>query len=242
MVALHPSAVVETQTIGLETTIDAHCVIGPDVVVGDRVHLHPHVVATGAVVIGSECEVFPGAVLGRQPARSQALSRVPERGGTVTIGESCSIGSHAVVYNGVEIGVESLLGDFASIREHCRIGARCIIGRGVSVHPRCRVGDGTRVYDHSHVATGSRIGRDSFIGLHASMTSDNALGRLPYDADRVRGPVIGDRVAIGSGVVILPGVEIGDDATVGAAALVTSDVAPGTTVQGHPARPIDGRE
>lgn len=237
----HPSAIVETQSIGAGVVVGAHCVVGSRVVLSDRVHLHPHVVVSGEVTIGAGSEVFPGAVLGRTPAVSAALSRVSDPAGSVTIGASCSIGSHAVVYNGVEIGPESLLGDFASIREHCRIGARCIVGRGVSLHPDCRIGDGTRIYDHSHVATGSQVGRECFIGVHVAMTSDNALGRLPYAPDRVRGPVLGDRVSVGSGVVILPGVEIGDDATVHSASLVTRNVAPGTTVRGRPARPADER-
>jgi acyl-[acyl carrier protein]--UDP-N-acetylglucosamine O-acyltransferase len=232
----HPSAVIETRSIGEGVVIDAHCVVGPRVVVGDRVHLHPHVVVSGDVAIGAGSEVFPGAVLGRTPAVSAALSRGSDPDGSVTIGASCSIGSHAVVYNAVEIGPESLLGDFASIREHCRIGARCIVGRGVSLHPDCRIGDGTRIYDHSHIATGSQIGRDCFIGVHVAMTSDNALGRLPYAPDRVRGAVLGDRVSVGSGVVILPAVEIGHDATVDAASIVTRDVKPRTTVRGQPAR------
>lgn len=239
MLAIHPSAVVETESIGAGAVIDAHCVVGAQVALGDRVHLHPHVVVTGAVAIGADSEVFPGAVLGREPARSPALSRPSDRGGTVTVGVRCSIGSHAVVYNDVEIGDGSLLGDYASVREHCRVGTRCIIGRGASLHPSAHVGDGTRIYDHSHIATGARIGRDCFLGARVTMTSDNALGSLPYGPERVRGAVLGDRVAVGSAVVILPCIEIGDDATVWSASLVTNDIAPGTIVRGQPARPFD---
>ncbi len=47
---------------------------------------------------------------------------------------------------------------------------------------------------------------------------------------------IGRNVWIGGGVLILPGVCVGDDATVGAGAVVTRDVASGTTVAGNPAR------
>jgi UDP-3-O-[3-hydroxymyristoyl] glucosamine N-acyltransferase len=240
-VVAHPSAVVDSRSIGAGVVIDAQCVVGAEVVLGDRVHLHPNVVAVGAVSIGADTEVFPGAVLGRTPATSPALSRTPDPGGSVTIGTGCSIGSHAIIYNGVDIGSESLVGDLASIREQCQIGTRCIVGRGVSMHPDARLGDGTRVYDHSHVGTGSRIGRNCFIGVGVVMTSDNALGSLPYSPERVRGAALGDGVAVGSAVVILPGVEIGERATVASCALVTHDVAPGSTVRGQPARLADER-
>ena len=51
---------------------------------------------------------------------------------------------------------------------------------------------------------------------------------------------IGKNVWIGAGAVILPGVEIGDDAVVGAGTIVTKSVGAGMTVVGNPARPIRG--
>ena len=50
--------------------------------------------------------------------------------------------------------------------------------------------------------------------------------------------IIGRNVWIGGGALILPGVTVGDDAIIGAGAVVTRDVAPGTTVVGNPARPL----
>jgi acetyltransferase-like isoleucine patch superfamily enzyme len=227
---------VETESIGTRVTVGAQCVVGPSVSLGSGVVLHPLVVITGDVSIADGTEVFAGAVIGKSSATSAALSREPGRASTVTIAERCSIGAHAVIYSDIEIGADSLVGDLASIREQCRIGARCIIGRGVSLHPECTIGHETRIYDDSHLAVGTSVGRACFLAAHVCTTSDNALGRLPYSRDRVRGPVIGDRVAVGSGALILPGIVLGDDATVAAGSLVTRDVPPGATVLGRPAR------
>jgi acetyltransferase-like isoleucine patch superfamily enzyme len=106
----------------------------------------------------------------------------------------------------------------------------------VSVHPGCRVGDGSRVLDHTHLASATTIGVDCFLSVHVATASDNALGRLPYDPERIQGPVLGDRVAVGASATILPGVHIGDDVTVAAGSVVTKDVAAGCTVLGLPAR------
>jgi maltose O-acetyltransferase len=64
-----------------------------------------------------------------------------------------------------------------------------------------------------------------------------------HDKDRsvsgealIKDVVIGSRVWIGGNSVILPGVKIGDDATIGAGSVVTKDVAAGKTVKGNPAK------
>jgi acetyltransferase-like isoleucine patch superfamily enzyme len=71
------------------------------------------------------------------------------------------------------------------------------------------------------------------------MASDNALGALPFAADRVRGPTFGDRVSVGEGATIIPGVRLGDDSTVAAGAVVTRDVEARSFVLGVPARVCD---
>ena len=50
---------------------------------------------------------------------------------------------------------------------------------------------------------------------------------------------IGNNVSIGTSAMILPGITIGDNAIVGAGAVVTHDVAPNTIVAGVPAREIE---
>jgi acetyltransferase-like isoleucine patch superfamily enzyme len=235
----HPSAVVETDRIGDGVTIGPYCIVGAQVTLEDGVRLHPHVVITGDVTVGTGTEVFPGAVLGKPQAISAALSREPVRGGRVRIGPRCSVGAHAVIYQGVVIGADCLIGDSASIREGTKIGRRCIVGRSVSVHIDCELDDGCRVYDHSHVTTATRMGRECFVSPRVVMTADNALGTLPFAPDRVQGPVFGDRVSVGAGAVILPGVRLGDDSTVAAGAVVTRDVEAKTLVRGVPARAVD---
>ena len=94
--------------------------------------------------------------------------------------------------------------------------------------------------DHSHIATGMRLGTDCFLSVHVCTISDPALGREPFEAARVRGPVLGNRVRVGAAATLLSGIAIGDDVTVGAGALVTRDVAAGEEVRGLPARPLPG--
>lgn len=238
MPVCHPSAVVESTRVAIDATIDAYAVIGPQVTIGAGVHVHAGAVLMGEVEVGAGTEIFPGAVVGKPRAKSIALSRQESAIGRVRLGERCSVGAHAVISEDVSIGDDCLLGDGASVREHCTIGSRVIVGRAVSVHPDCTLGDGTRVLDGAHVATASILGRDCFISLGVVMASDPALGRAAFDPDRVRGPRLGNRVSVGAGAILLSGIEIGDDATISAGAVVTRDVPPGVHVRGLPAREL----
>jgi acetyltransferase-like isoleucine patch superfamily enzyme len=69
------------------------------------------------------------------------------------------------------------------------------------------------------------------------LTNDPTAGRRPPDMD-LRGPTLRRGCRIGGGAVLLPGVEVGAEAFVGAGAVVTRDVPPGALVMGVPARVV----
>ena len=69
-------------------------------------------------------------------------------------------------------------------------------------------------------------------------TNDNFMGRTDRRHALRKGPTIRRGARIGGGAVLCPGIEIGEEAFVGAGAVVTKDVAPRTVVVGSPARRI----
>lgn len=79
------------------------------------------------------------------------------------------------------------------------------------------------------------VGEDALIGYDVTVLCHEFL-QDEYRTGRV---VIGDRAMIGAGTVVLPGIRIGADASVGANSVVAGDVPPGSRVAGVPARPID---
>jgi len=78
---------------------------------------------------------------------------------------------------------------------------------------------------------------DVFIGPGVVTTNDHAMGRHARGAPLL-GPVFKRACRIGGGVVLTPGVVIGEEAFVAAGALVTRDVAARDVVMGVPARVV----
>ncbi|AHG04225.1 acetyltransferase [Halobacterium sp. DL1] len=79
------------------------------------------------------------------------------------------------------------------------------------------------------------VGEDAVVGYDATLLCHEFL----QDEYRTGEVVVGDRAMIGAGAVVLPGVEIGDDAQVAANSLVADDVPAGATVAGVPAEPLE---
>jgi maltose O-acetyltransferase len=123
------------------------------------------------------------------------------------------------------------VGDGAVIRPpfHCDFGYNIRLGRDVFLNFNCVILDVVAVT----IGAGTQIGPAVQI-YTADHPRDPAVRKSGAEFGR---PVsIGRNVWIGGGAIILPGLTIGDDAVVGAGAVVTRDVPQGATVLGNPAR------
>jgi len=124
-------------------------------------------------------------------------------------------------------------GDQCDLRPpfHCDYGFNIRLGTGVFMNFNCVI------LDVTHVTIGDRTQIGPMVHIYAAdHPRDPAQRRAGFELAR---PVrIGSDVWIGGGVIILPGVTVGDNAIIGAGSVVTRDVAPGATVAGNPARSI----
>lgn len=124
----------------------------------------------------------------------------------------------------------------------CRIGAETKIGAFVEIQKNASVGRLCKISSHTFVCEGVTIEDEVFVGHGVMFINDRypratAAGGLQTEADWQVVPTRVRRGAsIGSGAVILCGVTIGENALVGAGAVVTRDVADGAVVAGVPAR------
>ena len=127
---------------------------------------------------------------------------------------------------------------------------RIRMGRGVAVHMGCFItGRDISIGDHSVINRRVHLdGRKPLrIGRNVSISPECYFVTLDHrtdspDFETVEGPVsVGDYAWIGARAMILPGVELGEGAVVGAGAVVTRPVAPFAIVAGVPAKPIGER-
>lgn len=194
------------------------------------------------VRFGNHVTVFPGAVIGRPPVSSGATSRIVPVNELppVYIDDHCVIGAHAVIYMNVRIGARSMICDTACVREECEIGRETVVAMGVTINYRVKIGDRVKIMDNAHITGNMVIEDDVFISTQVTTSNDNAMGRQPPGGGdwTGKGPVIRRFATIGQGACLLPGVEIGQNAIVGAGAVVTRDVSPEMLVMGVPARPV----
>jgi acetyltransferase-like isoleucine patch superfamily enzyme len=151
---------------------------------------------------------------------------------------------HSIISDDVQLGEDVRIYAFVnlygcSIGDHTRIGTFVEVQKGATIGRRCKISS------HTFVCEGVTIGDGCFVGHGVMFINDKdpravtAEGEPEGEDDwagRFIETKIGDQVSIGSGAVILGGIQVGDGALIGAGAVVTRDVQPGEVVAGVPAR------
>src|SRR5438034_3509182 len=94
----------------------------------------------------------------------------------------------------------------------------------------------TKIQAEAYITASSTVEDNVFIAPCVVTTNDNFMGRTERRHELIKGPTIRRGARIGGGAILCPGIEIGEEAFVGAGAVVTKDVPPRAIVVGNPAR------
>jgi acetyltransferase-like isoleucine patch superfamily enzyme len=133
------------------------------------------------------------------------------------------------------IGAGTRVWAFAHVLPGARIGADCNICDHVFIENDVEVGDRVTVKCGVQLWDGLRVEDDVFIGPNATFTNDRFPRSKQYP-EKFAQTRIGRGASIGANATILPGVNIGQNAMIGAGAVVTRSVPPHAIVVGNPAR------
>ena len=129
---------------------------------------------------------------------------------------------------GCEIGDETKIGSFVEIQKNARIGARC------------------KISSHTFICEGVALEDNVFIGHGVTSINDRyprattGNGQLKSDWN-CEVTLVKRGASIGSGVTLLGGITVGENAIVGAGSVVTGDVPANTTVARNPERVLKNR-
>jgi acetyltransferase-like isoleucine patch superfamily enzyme len=138
---------------------------------------------------------------------------------TKQIGRGTRVWQYVVILPGAVIGRDG------NICAHCFIENKVVVGDRVTVKCGVQLWDGVTLED------------DVFVGPNVTFSND--LHPRSRNVTAALLPTLVKRGAsIGANATILPGITIGEDAMVGAGAVVTKNVPAGATVAGNPARVI----
>jgi acetyltransferase-like isoleucine patch superfamily enzyme len=200
---------------------------------GEGVSFGAYVVVHDGTIIGDGCEIADHAVLGRRP-RLSAHSGARGEVGALELGAGACVGTGAVLFAGARVGAEAILGEQCFVRERSSIGYGSVIGRGSVVENDVTLGARVRVQTNVYLTAFTAVEDDVFVGPGAITTNDDTMSRHAPKAP-LRGAILRRACRIGGGAVLVPAVEVGEEAFVAAGAVVTRDVPPRSVVMGVPA-------
>lgn len=203
---IHPTAVVSSKAI-----------IGEDVQVGPFCLIHDNVEIGSRTIIEGYCELgHPSQLSDGSPLR---------------IGADSHIRSHSIFYEGSSFGDKLITGHHVTVRELTRAGLNFQIGTKGDIQGHCRIGDYVRTHSNVHIGQRSEIGNFVWLFPDVLLTNDPNP-----PSETLRGARIDDFVVIASKATLLPGVNIGAHAVIGAHTLVGIDVPPEMFCNGNPGK------
>ena len=198
--------------------------------------IHPSAIVYPGTVLGEGVKVLENAVVGKQPSLSPRSTAKREPLPPTVIGDGTIVSTGAIVFAGSQIGARVILGDQSCVRERVTIGDDVVVGRGSIVENDTTIGALTKIQAEAYITAYSTLEENVFIAPCVVTTNDNFMGRTERRHELIKGPTIRRGARIGGGAILCPAVEIGEEAFVGAGAVVTRDVPPKKVVVGSPAR------
>jgi len=154
------------------------------------------------------------------------------------VGKGTKIESTAIIQEDCEIGENCFIGHYVVMRPGTKIGNDTMIAHHVIFEGNTKIGSGVLIHDHSQITRSSIVEDKVFIGPGVQTCNDRLMvhQRRHVKPFKEEGVIFRHGCRVATGCIILPGVEIGKNAMVGAGSLVTKSVPENALVYGSPAR------
>jgi acetyltransferase-like isoleucine patch superfamily enzyme len=175
-------------------------------------------------IVPDDCTILDYAVVGKQPTLSPRSTAKHEDLPPLELGPGTVVSTGAVVFAGSRLGARVIVGDQACVRERCELGDDVVVGRGSLVENDTTVGARTKIQAMAYITAYATLEEDVFIAPCVQTSNDNFMGRTEQRHALRKGPTVRRGARVGVGAVLCPAVEVGEEAFVGAGAVVVADV------------------
>lgn len=215
--------------MGDNVEIKNNCVIEDNVILGTDTIIDNNVVIRSDVTLGKNSFVGANSIIGEYQM-DYLIDRQYHKH-ELSIGDNAIIRSGSIIYSGSKIGDNFQTGHHVTIREQSAIGNNVSIGTLSDIQGHCKLGNYVRLHSNVHVGMLSQIDDCVWIFPYVVLTNDPT----PPSEYEV-GCHIHSFAIIATNAILLPGVEVKNDALIGAGAIVTKDVNEYEVVVGNPGK------
>lgn len=230
----------ENCDIGKNVIFDKNVKIGNNCKIGNNVFLKSVSIGDNSIIQDNSIIGY-GTITGHYYNQTQSeknhynLDHLQYR---IIIGNNVLIRTGVTIYLDVNIGNNCWINHNAIIRENVTISEDSTIGSNTICENNVSIGKRCVIHNNTMICAETVIESFVFIGPGVSFTNNSPIGHLRDVSPVIRGAKLRLGCAIGGGATICPGVEIGQEAIIGAGAVVTKDIPSRIIAVGNPAKKI----
>ena len=221
----------ENVKLGENVTIGYNCIIEDGVTIGSNSYIDSNTIIRSGVTLGDNAFVGANCIIGEY-WMDFILDR-QQHVHPLNIGKNALIRSGSIIYAGSEIGEGFQTGHQVTIREKAQIGDHVSVGTLSDIQGNCTIGNYVRLHSNVHIGQLSVVDDFVWIFPYVVLTNDPTP-----PSNNFLGVHVHPFAIVATGSVIMPGIEIGQDALIGAGAIVTKNVENYAVAVGNPAKTI----
>lgn len=226
MTRISPNAV-----IGERVTIKEGVIIEDNVTIADNCYIDYYTVIKENVSIGYGTFIGANCILGE--VLSDFFGSKEPSVHPLVIGEGSLIRSSSIVYGGSTLGAFLQTGHRVTIRENTRMGRYVIIGTLSDIQGDCDIDDYVHMHSNVHIGMKTILKKYAWIYPFTVFTNDPTP-----PSETMSGTIVEEFAVVCTGTLVLPGLNIGKDALVGAGTIVTKNVPDSAIFMGSPGKVV----
>ena len=218
-------------TFGENVVLGHNVIIEDDVVIGNNSYIDSNTIIRSHVTLGDNAFVESNCILGEYWMDFCMDRKSHEH--PLIIGQDALLRSGTILYAGSKIGDGFQSGHRVTVRERAEIGNHVSVGTLSDIQGNCRIGNYVRMHSYVHIGQLSVVDDFVWIFPYVVLTNDPTP-----PSDHFMGVHIHPFAVVATGTVVMPGVEIGQDALIGACSNVTKDAPSYAVVVGNPGKVV----